>query len=224
MRNKQLLPLGVVLAALGLLASLPASSSASCTHPYCPSHRLKVNKGGNGKGTVVSSPAGIACGATCEADYEEGTKVTLTATAAPGSTFTKWAGAGCSGAGSCVVTIEHNTTVTAVFHTHAPPKPPHPHVSIHVRPRKNGSARCIVNIPEPGRIKIWGRAVRVIGFKASRKGKFKVTLRPKGRVKQHLDNRGWTRKKRIFVLYKSNSGGTTRVKRVVRFRDKHHGS
>jgi Divergent InlB B-repeat domain len=220
MRNRQLLPLAVgVFVALGLLASLPASSSASCTRPYCPLHRLKVNKGGNGNGTVVSSPGGIACGVTCEADYEEGTTVTLTATAAPGSTFTKWAGAGCSGAGSCVVTIDHNTTVTAVFHTNAPPKP---HVSIHVKPKKNGSARCIINIPEPGKIKIWGRAVRVIGFKASHKGKFKVTLRPKGKVKQHLDNRGWTRKKRIFVLYKSNSGGKTRVKRAVRFRDKHH--
>ena len=224
MRNKQLLPLAVsAVVALGLLASLPASSSASCTHPYCPSHRLKVNKGGDGAGTVVSSPAGIACGATCEADYEEGTKVTLTATAAPGSTFTKWAGAGCSGAGSCVVTIEHNTTVTAVFHTHAPPKPPHPHLKIKVKPKRNGHAKCIVSAPGPGKIKIWGHSIRAAYIHAGHKGKFKRVLRAKGGVKQHLRNRGWTRKKRIFVIYQQGST-RTKVTRFVRFRDKRHGS
>ena len=91
-----------------------------CTPPYCPSHRLKVNKGGNGGGAVAGSPAGIDCGPTCEADFEQGTEVTLTATAAPGSSFDGWAGAGCSGAGACVVTIDRDTTVTAIFHAHPP--------------------------------------------------------------------------------------------------------
>lgn len=218
MRNKKLLPFIVgVLAALALLLAAPASSLASCTHPYCPSHRLKVNKGGNGNGTVVSSPAGISCGTACEANYEEGTTVTLTATAASGSTFTKWAGAGCSGAGSCVVTIDNNTTVTAVFHAKAPPKPPHPHLKIKVKPKKNGHAQCAATVPGPGKVKVWGHSVRAAYVKAGHKGTFKLVLRPKGGVKQHLDNRGWTRKKQIFVIYKQGSS-TTKVKRVVRFR------
>jgi Divergent InlB B-repeat domain len=218
MRNRQLLPLAAgVLVALGLLAATPAPSSASCTHPYCPSYRLKVNKGGDGSGKVTSSPAGINCGATCEASYEEGTKVTLTANAASGSTFTKWAGGGCSGSGKCTVTIEHNTTVTAVFHRNAPPRP-----HVHVRATPHGTAHCTVFLPQPGKIKIWGPSVRAAYIKAGKGGKFKVVLRPKGRVAQHLRNRGWTRRKRIFVIYTQGST-RTKVKSVVRFRNKRHG-
>lgn len=208
---------------LGLVAlsplALPAASSAGgCVHPYCPSHRLKVNKGGDGDGTVVSSPAGINCGSKCEADYEEGTKVTLTATAAAGSIFTKWAGGGCSGAGKCTVTIEHNTTVTAVFHRSSHPPKPH----VHVRATHHGTAHCVVKLPKPGKIKIWGPSVRASYIKAGKPGKFKTALRPKGGVAQHLRNRGWTRPKRIFVIYTQGST-QTKVKSVVRFRNKHHG-
>jgi hypothetical protein len=76
---------------------------------------LTVNKGGNGAGSVSSSPSGINCGATCSAQYASGTMVTLTATAATGSTFTGWSGGGCSGTGTCVVTMNADTTVTATF-------------------------------------------------------------------------------------------------------------
>jgi hypothetical protein len=41
--------------------------------------------------------------------------VTLTATAGPGSTFAGWSGGGCSGTGTCVVTVTSATTVTADF-------------------------------------------------------------------------------------------------------------
>jgi hypothetical protein len=214
MKNKLFLvtlSVGALLAAL--LAISPAASSAACTPPYCPSHTLKVNKGGNGSGTVTSSPAGIKCGKTCTASYEEGTTVTLTATAAPGSTFTKWAGAGCSGTGTCVVTIERKTTVTAVFHAH-PPRP-----SAHVNTKRNGTAKATIRLPQPGKIKIWGHSIRAAYINARHKGKFTRTLRPKGRVKQHLDNRGWTRPKRIFIIYTQGSK-KTKVKSVVRFRDK----
>ena len=50
---------------------------------------LKVNVE-EGEGTVVSSPTGIECGATCEAEFEEGGKVTLTASPAPGYLFKSW--------------------------------------------------------------------------------------------------------------------------------------
>jgi beta-lactam-binding protein with PASTA domain len=50
--------------------------------------------------------------------------VTLTATPATSSTFTGWSGA-CSGTGSCVVTTNSSTSVTATFTTATfkPPKP-----------------------------------------------------------------------------------------------------
>lgn len=78
------------------------------------SKTLSVTKTGNGAGTVSSVPTGITCGATCAASYPAGTSVTLTATAAAGSTFTGWSGA-CSGTGSCVVGMSVAQSVTANF-------------------------------------------------------------------------------------------------------------
>ncbi|HYH61053.1 MAG TPA: hypothetical protein VD766_04235, partial [Solirubrobacterales bacterium] len=75
---------------------------------------LTVTKSGSGQGTVTSTPAGISCGADCTEDYEDGTLVTLTATAAAGSTFTAFAGSGCS-ASPCTVTMDAAKTVDAAF-------------------------------------------------------------------------------------------------------------
>src|SRR5438876_1888010 len=68
----------------------------------------------SGLGTVMSSPAGITCGATCSAPFDYNTAVTLTATPATGSTFTGWGGA-CTGTDGCTVTMTAATTVTATF-------------------------------------------------------------------------------------------------------------
>jgi hypothetical protein len=76
---------------------------------------LTINKAGTGSGTVSSDPAGIDCGLDCSESYTSGTLVTLTATAASGSTFTGWSGESCSGTGTCTVTMSADTTVTANF-------------------------------------------------------------------------------------------------------------
>jgi hypothetical protein len=52
--------------------------------------QLRVLKMGLGSGTVTSSPAGINCGVTCEIGFGSTDTVTLTATAAAGSTFAGW--------------------------------------------------------------------------------------------------------------------------------------
>ncbi|HVY77798.1 MAG TPA: substrate-binding domain-containing protein, partial [Solirubrobacterales bacterium] len=78
---------------------------------------LKVSKSGSGSGTVTSSPSGIDCGVTCETDFDYGTAVTLSAAASPGSNFVGWSGAGCSGTGSCVVTLTDAASVDAQFAT-----------------------------------------------------------------------------------------------------------
>ncbi len=75
---------------------------------------LAVTKGGNGGGTVVSNPTGIACGADCAENYNYNTMVALTATPSTGSTFTGWSGA-CTGTGPCMVTMTQGRTVTASF-------------------------------------------------------------------------------------------------------------
>jgi hypothetical protein len=84
------------------------------------SHVLTVNKTGTGSGTVTSSPAGIDCGLDCLESYASGTVVTLTATAASGSTFTGWSGGGCSGTSTCAVTLTADTSVTANFDLTSP--------------------------------------------------------------------------------------------------------
>jgi beta-galactosidase len=76
---------------------------------------LTVTQSGTGSGTVTSTPAGINCGAACTATYAAGTSVTLTATAASGSTFAGWSGA-CSGtSATCTVALNANAAVTATF-------------------------------------------------------------------------------------------------------------
>ncbi|MBI2867289.1 MAG: hypothetical protein HYX97_03005 [Chloroflexi bacterium] len=76
---------------------------------------LTVAKTGTGIGTIISSPAGITCGITCTAAFAPGASVTLTATATTGSAFTGWGGEGCSGTGTCTVTMSTDRSVTATF-------------------------------------------------------------------------------------------------------------
>ncbi|MDT3777453.1 hypothetical protein PJI16_07760 [Nitrospira sp. MA-1] len=78
---------------------------------------LTVTKGGTGSGTVTSNPAGIACGNDCIKSYTNGTSVTLTAVANAGSTFGGWSGSGCTGTGTCNVSMTAGRTVTATFTT-----------------------------------------------------------------------------------------------------------
>jgi hypothetical protein len=74
---------------------------------------LTVNKTGNG--TVTSNGNLINCGVTCAFPFFDTTRVTLTAVADAGSTFTGWSGGDCSGTGTCVVTMDADKTVTATF-------------------------------------------------------------------------------------------------------------
>jgi large repetitive protein len=73
-----------------------------------------LSVGVSGHGTVTSTPSGISCGSTCSASFASGTQVTLTETPASGWVFSGWSGA-CSGAGSCVVTMNAAESVTAAF-------------------------------------------------------------------------------------------------------------
>jgi hypothetical protein len=80
-------------------------------------YTLMVSKSGAGSGTVISSPAGINCGSTCNAQFNPETAVTLSATADSGSTFTGWSGGRCTGTGTCTVTMDSNINVSASFST-----------------------------------------------------------------------------------------------------------
>lgn len=78
---------------------------------------LTVQKTGTGAadGTVTSNVGGINCGATCSRILAPGT-VTLTANVTNGATFLGWSGGGCSGTGTCIVSVTTApTAVTAAF-------------------------------------------------------------------------------------------------------------
>ena len=75
---------------------------------------LTVNRAGTGTGTVTSNVGAINCGAICSDTYIAGTVVMLTATPTTG-VFAGWSGGGCSGTGTCLVTLNAATTVTATF-------------------------------------------------------------------------------------------------------------
>jgi len=77
-------------------------------------YSLAVSRTGSGSGKVTSHPAGISCGSDCSESLAAGTLVTLVAQPALGSTFSGWSG-GCSGTGSCMVTMTSAQTITASF-------------------------------------------------------------------------------------------------------------
>src|SRR4051794_34529515 len=86
-------------------------------------HVLTVAR--NGSGTIRSSPAGIDCGSSCSAAFDDGTRLTLSATPDQGWRFDGWSGV-CSGSGDCTVAMNADATVPAPFAAEQPPAPPPP--------------------------------------------------------------------------------------------------
>ena len=78
-------------------------------------YEVDVSKAGLGSGTVISTPEGIDCGNTCFFLFPENTHVMLTATPDTGCTFSGWSGGGCSGTGTCTVTMNIAKSLTAGF-------------------------------------------------------------------------------------------------------------
>jgi hypothetical protein len=77
---------------------------------------LSVTLSGTGTGTVTSTPAGIDCGSTCDALFDNETLVTLTATPAIGSFFAGWSG-DCNTDGEVTMTAARSCTATFTAYT-----------------------------------------------------------------------------------------------------------
>jgi hypothetical protein len=73
-----------------------------------------------GAGTVTSSAAGISCGSSCAATVDDGTIVTLTATAAAGHTFAGWEDCDEVSGDKCAVRVVDDRSPRATFTPDAP--------------------------------------------------------------------------------------------------------
>jgi V8-like Glu-specific endopeptidase len=82
----------------------------------CIQHTLVVQRGPLlGTGRITSSPPGINCGETCQADFYHGRSVTLSATPASGSSFAFWTGCDSSSGNECTINMNESRTVRTDF-------------------------------------------------------------------------------------------------------------
>ena len=100
-----------------VICTLPSNTAQTVTATFVLAvpQTLTVLTTGTGTGTVTSSPGGISCGATCNADFTASSGVILTAMPTTGSIFTGWNGAGCSGVDPCTVTMGSAQSVSATL-------------------------------------------------------------------------------------------------------------
>jgi hypothetical protein len=96
------------------ISAQQGNTIGTTTLTVTPNFTLTVSLAGSGGGTVTSNKGGINCPETCSASFAQGTVVTLTAAANSSSTFTGFSGP-CTGAGTCVVTMNSNQTAVATF-------------------------------------------------------------------------------------------------------------
>ena len=84
---------------------------------------LSVAVTGGGSGQVTSSPAGISCPSDCAEAFPEGSSVTLTATANPGSIFAGWDDDCFGSSPTCSFSMFFDRQVTAFFVPELPDLP-----------------------------------------------------------------------------------------------------
>ncbi len=93
----------------------PDTTATSTPPPPTTQYSLTIQKSGNGSGVVTTNPSGINCGSACNANFDDGTSITLVAVSDSNSFFVGWSGGGCSGTSNCVVVLNSSLNVTATF-------------------------------------------------------------------------------------------------------------
>jgi hypothetical protein len=96
------------------MCTVTMNSNETVTATFVPLRELSVTYVGTGSGTIAAP--GLQCyDDSCVGLYPQGTSVALTATPGATSTLAAWSGGGCSGTGSCTVTLGSDQVVTVNF-------------------------------------------------------------------------------------------------------------
>jgi len=77
--------------------------------------QLNLDFRGDGLGRVLSTPAGVDCNDDCITDFEPGTSLTLTASAADDVVFVGWTAPGCGVEPTCTVTLQQDLQISVKF-------------------------------------------------------------------------------------------------------------
>jgi hypothetical protein len=101
--------------AKGTAGNSAYSETVALRMPGTVMHMLTLQKSGAGGGSVASNPAGLNCGATCSAQFAEGTTIQLDASASAGSAFGTWTGCASSSSTHCTVTMDADVSIGASF-------------------------------------------------------------------------------------------------------------
>ncbi len=127
--RRSLLVLGAVAAIVAVVAVATLANGGDGPRLNTGGKNPTVTGGGSpstlsvdlsGDGTVTSRPAGIDCPGSCKKSFPVGSRVMLSARAEKGSRFDGWSG-DCSGRGTCSLSVEKGTSVTATFTARSAP-------------------------------------------------------------------------------------------------------
>lgn len=203
--------------------SQPFDTRIESASTQTPSFSLAVTKKGSGIGTVSSTPTGIDCGLICSGTFTSFARVTLNAVPAIGSRFVGWSGAGCSGTGSCRITLETDVQAAASFEADMTPPPPEPSIATidkvsvrgAVKLRRGKKSTFTVKVTNSGDAEAAGTKLAVSGrgIRASTSiGKVAANQSRSVRIKLKPTKLGRTRLS--FKVTSSNAGGRT-VKKTI---------
>ena len=111
---------GSACALTNVTANKTVTANFTVSPPTAKTYKLLVDK--TGSGTITSDIAGINCGSTCITPFNEGAKITLTATPASGETLIRWNNCdSVNSAKQCIVTLSRIRLVSAMFTANVAP-------------------------------------------------------------------------------------------------------
>ena len=183
---------------------------------------LTVTKTGTGTGSITGP--GINCPGDCTETYADGTAVSLSASAAAGSTFAGWSG-DCAGAGACNLTMNANKAVSGAFNPSGGPGGTTLLDSSNdfsfgqvKKDESTGTATLAVKIAEgPGKLRLaQSKTVKADKDGIKRVGappSTKLAIRPKGKTRKRLNNKGKATVK-ARVIYSPTGGSPNHKLRV----------